>query len=334
MKTAATATAVGLIAGLTVAAPTSASAHGSIDSPASRVVSCKEANRNHPTCAGAWAANAQSLYDWMEVNIGNAAGNHRQLIPDEKLCSANRSKYAYFDRPAQEWPATALQPDSDGKYTVRWNSTAPHSTAYYRVYLTKPNFDPSKRLSWGDLELVHDTGKRRPERTTTMRMNLPERSGRHMLYTIWQRDDSPEAFYACSDVTFSGTPGVGVPAPGSPDGGGSSESDQTQGGDGNSPGGGSVSTAPGSPRVKVLKGLRVRLKWLDTAGAARYKLQVSKDGQSRWRTFAKTGDTKWRGRVKKARKAKHRFFRVVAVNPSGENLRSPAKRVRVKQRKQ
>jgi len=25
-------------------------------------------------------------------------------------------------------------------------------------------------------------------------------SGRHLLYTIWQRADSPEAFYACSDV--------------------------------------------------------------------------------------------------------------------------------------
>jgi len=29
---------------------------------------------------------------------------------------------------------------------------------------------------------------------------LPVRSGRHVIYHVWQRDDSPEAFYACVDV--------------------------------------------------------------------------------------------------------------------------------------
>lgn len=31
---------------------------------------------------------------------------------------------------------------------------------------------------------------------------LPERSGKHLLYAVWQRSDSPEAFYSCSDVSF------------------------------------------------------------------------------------------------------------------------------------
>ena len=53
MKTAATATAVGLIAGLTVAAPTSASAHGSIDSPASRAATCPAARPSGTVLAAA-----------------------------------------------------------------------------------------------------------------------------------------------------------------------------------------------------------------------------------------------------------------------------------------
>ncbi|MFD0344439.1 LAETG motif-containing sortase-dependent surface protein, partial [Streptomyces sp. NPDC127117] len=34
------------------------------------------------------------------------------------------------------------------------------------------------------------------------RGSVPARSGRHLIYSIWQRSDSPEAFYTCSDVVF------------------------------------------------------------------------------------------------------------------------------------
>ncbi|MEV0473706.1 lytic polysaccharide monooxygenase, partial [Streptomyces prunicolor] len=34
---------------------------------------------------------------------------------------------------------------------------------------------------------------------------LPQRSGKQLLYAIWQRSDSPEAFYSCSDVSFGGS---------------------------------------------------------------------------------------------------------------------------------
>ena len=35
--------------------------------------------------------------------------------------------------------------------------------------------------------------------------NRAARTGRQLVYIIWQRSDSPEAFYACSDVTFGGS---------------------------------------------------------------------------------------------------------------------------------
>ena len=37
-----------------------------------------------------------------------------------------------------------------------------------------------------------------------IRCNLPARSGRHVIFATWQRADSPEAFYSCSDVAFTG----------------------------------------------------------------------------------------------------------------------------------
>ena len=109
-----------LITGLVaLVAPTQAAAHGSMDNPASRVYMCKFVTPDDPRCQAAREANPQSLYDWMEVNIGDAAGRHRDLIPDGKLCSANRAKYAYFDEPGTDWPATPLKPDADGNFTVR-----------------------------------------------------------------------------------------------------------------------------------------------------------------------------------------------------------------------
>jgi len=66
--------------------------------------------KDHPACAKAWAANPQAPYHWTELNIRDAAGRHRELIPDGKLCSAGRGKYAAFDRTVT-WPATTLRPD-------------------------------------------------------------------------------------------------------------------------------------------------------------------------------------------------------------------------------
>ena len=183
--------------GILAAVP--ASAHGSMNSPASRVYACYEQPTNS-ACARAWQVNPQALYDWTEVNIPDAAGRHHRLIPDGKLCSAGREKYSAFDVPSSQWPVTRLKPDADGKFTLKWTSTAPHATAYYRIYLTKPTFDPKAPLKWSDLQLVHDSGPRAAAPETVIRTALPARQGRQIMYTIWQRSDSTEAFYACSDV--------------------------------------------------------------------------------------------------------------------------------------
>jgi len=44
----------------------------------------------------------------------------------------------------------------------------------------------------------------------TWTATLPAKSGRHIIYSIWERSDSPEAFYNCADVVF---PGGGTPTP-------------------------------------------------------------------------------------------------------------------------
>jgi len=72
-------------------------------------------------------------------------------------------------------------PRSDGKYLLKWHSTAPHATVYHRVYITKASYDPSRPLGWDEPELVHDSGRGAAEATTALRTSLPERTGRPMI---------------------------------------------------------------------------------------------------------------------------------------------------------
>ncbi|MGK5733087.1 lytic polysaccharide monooxygenase [Streptomyces sp. URMC 124] len=192
---------------LTALTAVPAQAHGSMTDPVSRVSACFAEGPEHPRSAACKAMVAaggtQPLYDWNEVNIGDAAGRHRQLIPDGKLCSAGRAKYKGLDLPRADWPSSKLAP---GKHTFRYRATAPHRGTF-ELYLTKSGYDPRKPLKWSDLEakpFAKVTNPTLKDGSYVFDGTVPKRSGRHLVYSVWQRSDSPEAFYTCSDVDFGG----------------------------------------------------------------------------------------------------------------------------------
>ncbi|MFI1258320.1 lytic polysaccharide monooxygenase [Streptomyces netropsis] len=195
------------IAPLTLAALTAgpAAAHGSMTDPVSRVSACFAEGPEHPRSAACKAMVAaggtQPLYDWNEVNIGDAAGRHRQIIPDGKLCSAGRDKYKGLDLPRADWPGSKL---ASGKHTFRYRATAPHRGTF-ELYITKAGYDPKKPLKWANLEakpFAKVTDPTLKDGSYVFDGTVPKRSGRHLIYSVWQRSDSPEAFYTCSDVDF------------------------------------------------------------------------------------------------------------------------------------
>ncbi|WP_058041784.1 lytic polysaccharide monooxygenase [Streptomyces roseifaciens] len=192
---------------LTALTAVPAEAHGSMTDPVSRVSACFAEGPEHPRSAACKAMVAaggtQPLYDWNEVNIGDAAGRHRQIIPDGKLCSAGRAKYKGLDLPRADWPGSKLAP---GKHTFRYRATAPHRGTF-ELYLTKDGYDPKKPLKWSDLEakpFAKVTNPTLKDGSYVFDGTVPKRSGRHLVYSVWQRSDSPEAFYTCSDVDFGG----------------------------------------------------------------------------------------------------------------------------------
>ncbi|MFG3349744.1 lytic polysaccharide monooxygenase [Streptomyces sp. NPDC048018] len=180
-------------------------AHGSMTDPVSRVATCYAEGPESPKSAACKAAVAasgtQAFYDWNGVNIANAAGRHRELIPDGKLCSAGNDKYRGLDLARADWPASRM---NSGAHTFRYKGTAPHKGSF-ALYVTKDGYDPSKPLKWSDLEekpfvTVTDPGMQNGDYVFSG--TVPKKSGRHLIYSVWQRSDSPEAFYTCSDVVF------------------------------------------------------------------------------------------------------------------------------------
>ncbi|MFD3996924.1 lytic polysaccharide monooxygenase [Streptomyces sp. NPDC058548] len=209
-----TATAVLALSGI-ASAP--AFAHGSMTDPVSRVSACYAEGPESPKSAACKAAVAasgtQAFYDWNAVNIANAAGKHRELIPDGKLCSAGNDKYRGLDLARADWPAS---PMASGAHTFRYKGTAPHRGSF-ALYVTKDGYDPSKPLKWSDLEdkpFATVTDPRMESGDYVFQGAVPKKSGRHLIYSVWQRSDSPEAFYTCSDVVFGKDSGGGTaPAP-------------------------------------------------------------------------------------------------------------------------
>ncbi|WP_030322376.1 lytic polysaccharide monooxygenase auxiliary activity family 9 protein [Streptomyces sp. NRRL B-3229] len=229
-RKAATVAAVGLAPlALTALAGSPAAAHGSMGGPVSRVAQCyaegPESPRSSACRAAVAAGGTQALYDWNGIRIGDANGRHQELIPDGRLCSAGNDEFKGLDLARADWPATSVR---SGSYTFEYRVTAPHKGTF-TVYLTKPGYDPAQPLAWDDLDLSH------PVATATDPVasggfyrfsgTLPERSGKQLLYAVWQRSDSPEAFYSCSDVTFGGDSGA-VKGASSPEPSASAPSDE------------------------------------------------------------------------------------------------------------
>ncbi|WP_181019540.1 lytic polysaccharide monooxygenase auxiliary activity family 9 protein [Nonomuraea typhae] len=196
-------------------APGTAGAHGTMNNPPSRTMVCyaegPEAPKSDACKKAVQVGGTQALYDWNEVNIGTAAGRHRELIPDGRLCSAGRDKYRGFDQARADWPATTMS--SGAKHTFRFRATAPHRGTF-ELYLTKDGYNPAQPLKWSDLEAKPFHTQKDPALSGgsyVMDAQLPAKKGHHLIYAVWQRSDSPEAFYSCSDVVFGG--GNDNPAP-------------------------------------------------------------------------------------------------------------------------
>ncbi|MFD9396290.1 lytic polysaccharide monooxygenase [Streptomyces sp. NPDC060000] len=193
-----------LLLGLWAAGP--AQAHGAPTDPVSRVYACSPeggADASTAACRAAVDANGTSFAAWDNLRVANVNGRDRQTIPDGKLCSGGLPAYKGLDLARADWPSTRFTPG--GTLRMTYASTIAH-TGTFKLYLTKPGYDPSKPLTWSELPASPFAEVKDPALTNGayhLTAKLPaDRTGRQMLYTIWQNSSTPDTYYSCSDVVF------------------------------------------------------------------------------------------------------------------------------------
>ncbi|MFF7391061.1 lytic polysaccharide monooxygenase [Streptomyces scabiei] len=190
---------------LTVGVAGPARAHGAPTDPVSRVSACSPEGDAQGTaaCRAAVAANGAPFTAWDNMRIAGVNGRDREVVPDGRLCSGGLAAYKGLDLARADWPSTRLSPGSTLDLTYR--STIPH-TGTFKLFLTKPGYDPAKPLKWSDLpEEPFASVTDPPLRNGAYRFSakLPaDRAGHHVLYTIWQNTSTVDTYYSCSDVVF------------------------------------------------------------------------------------------------------------------------------------
>jgi chitin-binding protein len=173
-----------------------AEGHGYTQNPPSRSSNCA---RGVVTNCGPIQYEPQSVEGPKGFPVGGPA--------DGKLCAAGLSQFAQLDDPrGGTWPAKALT--SGANFTFTWTMTAVHATTSFRYFVTKNGWNPSAPLTRAQLEttpfLTVPFNGARPPMTVSHTGRLPSgKSGRHLIYAVWDIADTSNAFYSCADVTFS-----------------------------------------------------------------------------------------------------------------------------------
>ncbi|AGL17244.1 lytic polysaccharide monooxygenase [Actinoplanes sp. N902-109] len=208
---------------LAVISPTGpAEAHGNVIGPASRNYGCYQRwgskfqdpamATEDPMCWQAWQADPNAMWNWNGLFREGVAGNHQAAIPDGTLCSAGHTQSGRYNAmdTVGDWKATSV----GNSFSVRLFDQASHGADYIRVYVTKPSFNPvTTAPKWSDLELVSQIGNtpaaQWQQATGGVQIDVPValsgRTGRALVYTIWQASHLDQSYYFCSDIAFGGT---------------------------------------------------------------------------------------------------------------------------------
>ena len=187
--------------------------HGYVRTPRSRVV----AAHDDPSL-GAKVPEPQSI----EVPKGFPAteythkGQVQYPPPDGKLMSAGVEPYRDLDGAVspsgKPWPAMKVTPG--GTLRMTWWLTARHKTEKWHYYITKDGWDQTKPLTRAMLEplcTIHwhldkataDWMAPFPPNDVQHWIKLPAgKTGRHIIYAVWDVADTAMAFYQGIDVDF------------------------------------------------------------------------------------------------------------------------------------
>lgn len=134
---------------------------------------------------------------------------------DGEIASANQGDGRFLDEPGTHWKKHTVTAGEVMKFT--WTYTAPHSTRRYNYFITREDWNPNLPLSRAQFESTPFFKAEfseqpfwsygsvlRPTGPTTHEVQLPQRSGYHVLLAVWEVADTGNAFYQVIDLDFIG----------------------------------------------------------------------------------------------------------------------------------
>ena len=226
-----------------VVASGSTSGHGLIEDPPSRNWLCGFITRpdhvsngvaQFPVCGNAFFApgiEPTAGYSFMSV-LTHTTGR-AGIGPRANVCGFNAETFngaaTVWDQPI-DWPTNNM---TAGPRVFTWDiSWGPHfsDTVDFKYWITKPDFQyqVGKPLSFTDFEDAPFCSLDYNDATPTAnpnvvsnpsaakfqtRCNVPQRSGRHVIYAEWGRNPATfERFHGCIDAQFGGTPPTTIDA--------------------------------------------------------------------------------------------------------------------------
>ncbi|GLY00309.1 MULTISPECIES: lytic polysaccharide monooxygenase [Actinoplanes] len=204
--------AAGLLAAVAVPAlPSPALAHGAPTTPISRSAACagNGTDTGAAACKAAKKATGGFIGAYDNLRLANVTDD-RDRVPDGKLCSGGLDLYRGLDLARDDFPSTKVK--SGQRLSVSYRGTIPHQ-GEFRLYLTKAGYDPAKKLTWDDLgskPLAAITDPPLTGGAYRMKVTLPQRTGHHLLYVVWETSSTPDTYYSCSDLIF---PAAAVASP-------------------------------------------------------------------------------------------------------------------------
>lgn len=184
------------------------SAHGYVESPASRGYLCKLGTN---TDCGAVVYEPQSL----ETTKGFPAAG----LTDGKFGSANGIFPKLDEQSSTRWSKVNV---TSGQTTFTWKFTANHATTDFRYFMTKSTWNPNSPLTRDQFDLVpfctYDMDGAQPPFTLSHTCDIPQRTGYHVILAVWDVDNTANAFYNTIDVQFGTSSGGDTTAPSAPAG--------------------------------------------------------------------------------------------------------------------
>jgi predicted carbohydrate-binding protein with CBM5 and CBM33 domain len=205
-------TGAALVAGLLPAAP--ALAHGAPTSPISRSAACAGGGSKTGTaaCRAALKANGGAFGSFDDIRVPDVNGNDKKFVPDGELCGGGLDAFKGLNIARDDFPATSV---TGGKtLSIKYRATIAHQGSF-RVYLTRQGYSPTRKLTWGDLAGAPLTDVKDPPLTGgafQFSVKLPQRTGRQILFIVWQTSNTPDTYYSCSDLAFPAAPAASAPA--------------------------------------------------------------------------------------------------------------------------